>query len=77
LADEIAERLPQAIPMSIALWDSNTIAAYLKMSSRQVSEHIATLPDFPKAIRLPLGKYGSRPRWKAAEVIEWVEKYQK
>ena len=33
---------------------------------------IAYLPDFPKAIRLPSGKGLGHPRWKATEVIGWV-----
>lgn len=79
LAEEIAERLRQAIPLSIALWDINTIAIYLKVSSRHAAERIVVLPDFPKAIRLPSrgGEGIGHPRWKAAEIIEWVEKYQK
>jgi predicted DNA-binding transcriptional regulator AlpA len=77
LAEEIAERLRQAIPLSIALWDMSTIAAYLKVTQRHVGERIVCLPSFPKAIRLPSAKGNSHPRWKAAEVIDWVEKYQK
>jgi hypothetical protein len=77
LAEEIAMRIRPAIPLSIDLWDAETIGAYLKKSSRQVRERYAPLPGFPQAIRLPSGgAEKSHPLWKALEVIKWAEKYQ-
>ncbi len=77
LADEISQRIRPAIPLSIDLWDSETIASYLKKSSRQVRERYAVMPGFPQAIRLPSGgTEKSHPLWKASEVIRWAEKYQ-
>lgn len=77
LADAIAERTKPSIPLSIELWDIDTIAAYMKLSTSSVRERFACLPDFPRAIRLPskLGKK-AHPLYKAKEVIEWVNKYQ-
>lgn len=77
LAAAIAGRIAPAIPIDVDLWSSDQIAAYLKRDRRQVTERIAALPDFPKAIRLPaLGGGRSQPLWRAVEVIEWANSYQ-
>jgi hypothetical protein len=74
LAAALAEQLRRAIPLSVDLWDFETIGRYLKRNPDSVRTRIACLPDFPKAIRLPSEK-GNRahPLWKAAEVIKWAE----
>jgi hypothetical protein len=74
LAGEIAARVSPRIPLSVDLWDIETVAAYLKISVSRMRNHYAALPDFPPAIRLPgvKGKYG-HPRWKAMDVIRWAE----
>lgn len=79
LIDEIASAVlaRTRIPLDIDLWDTETIANYLKRSVRQVSERIVCLPTFPRAIRIPSGGPGrSQPLWKATEVIAWAEKHQ-
>ena len=67
-----------SIPLRIDLWGAKQIAAYLKVTPRQVLERYALLPGFPRAIRLPSisGKRGAPPRWKAWEIIKWVESFQ-
>ena len=71
------ERLMRpAIPVEYDLWDSDTIAAYLKCSAAHVMQRYAPLPNFPQTIRLPTGGSRGTPRWKAADVIAWAEKYQ-
>jgi ABC-type Fe3+ transport system substrate-binding protein len=76
LAAAVAERVAPRIPIEIDLWSASEIAAYLKLSERQVTERYAPLPDFPKAYRLPTPSGGSgHPRWKAHEVIAWAERY--
>jgi len=75
--DTLAKLVRPSIPVEYDLWDSASIGAYLKMDDRQVMAQYASRPDFPQAIRLPMKDGGKgRPRWKAAEVIKWVEKYQ-
>ena len=64
-----------SIPVNVDLWDSETIAAYLKCSVSQVMQRYAPRPDFPRTIRLPSDRRGS-PRWKATEVIEWAESFR-
>lgn len=76
LAAELAARIRPAIPLSVDLWDAETIATYLKVSKKQVLERYAPLPDFPRAIRLPAATGKGHPRWKASDVIDWAEKYQ-
>lgn len=61
-------------PISIALWDTNDIAAYLKRSKDRVYSDIVCLPTFPKPIRLPV-KGRAQALYKAREVIAWTEKH--
>jgi len=77
IADEILERLKPSIPIEYALWSTKEIGEYLQRPAQVVRERIVCLPGFPEAIRLPNIDGGkSFPRWKAAEVIEWVESHQ-
>ena len=77
LASAIAKKLAPAISLDIDLWSAAEIAAYLKISPRQVTERMVLIPSFPRAIRLPaFGGGRSRPRWKGAEVVAWVERHQ-
>lgn len=63
------------IPLSIDLWDVDTIALYLKRETRHVREKIVCMPEFPKSIILPSS--GPRfPLWKATEVIAWAEAHR-
>lgn len=74
LATALAAQLPPPIPIEIDLWDVATIARLLKRNESQVRNRLVCLPDFPKAIRLPVP---SGPRlYRAAEVLAWVSKYQ-
>lgn len=85
LAEEVAKLLAKKMkkskkvepPTEIDLWDADTIATYLMVTPRQVTERIVVMPDFPNAIRLPTitGSKG-HPRWKAVEVIAWVHQYR-
>ena len=54
------------IPVSVALWDSELAAQYLRVSRSHFLQRIAPQPDFPR----PSRKLG-HPRWKASEVIAW------
>jgi predicted DNA-binding transcriptional regulator AlpA len=75
IATAVAARVK--VPLGVQLWSSDEIAAYLCVSKRQAAEKIVMLPGFPQPIRLPVLKGGrGHPRWKAAEVIEWVDRFQ-
>lgn len=76
LAIAVAESIRPAIPLSIDLWDIETIAALLKRNPQVVRERMACLPDFPKAIRLPTTKGRAQPLYNAKEVITWAQSYQ-
>ena len=77
LAAAVAHHLRSPIPLSIDLWDFETIGLYLKREPKTVRMRIACLPDFPKPIRLPAENGPSaRPLYKATEVIAWAEKHR-
>jgi hypothetical protein len=77
LVEELAKISRPAIPVEIDLWDTRTVAAYLKRSEAVVRERIACLPDFPKAIRPPSTKaVRGQPLWEAKEVIAWARGYK-
>lgn len=74
---ELDKRIKPTIPLEVALWSTKEIGEYLQRPAQVVRERIVTLPGFPEAIRLPNGAGGRCfPRWKAAEVIAWVESHQ-
>lgn len=76
LAEEVAKRIPPAIPLNVDLWDMSMIAAFLKRDTQVVRERMACLPSFPKAIRLPTKNGRAQPLYKAKEIIEWTNAYQ-
>lgn len=63
-----------AVPISIALWDTEAIAVYLCRSINRVRSDIVCLPTFPRSIRLP-GNGKSQALYKAREVVVWAESY--
>ena len=73
LADAMAKRAKE-LPVSVALWDTAAIGAYLRRSINRVRTDIVCLPSFPRPIRLPVpGK--SQALYKAREVIAWAESH--
>lgn len=77
LLERLAAPAPSSSPLqpiSIALWDTNDIANYLKRSRDRVYNDIVCLPGFPKPIRLPV-KGRAQALYKAREVIAWTEKH--
>lgn len=77
LAAALSKHIIRPIPIHVELWSAAEIAAYLKVSPRQVIDRYSKLPDFPRAIRLPSLSGGcGHPRWKASDVIAWSQKYQ-
>ena len=77
LAAAIADKIRPAVPFEHQLWTTEEIAAYLKVSTSKVYQRYASQPDFPGRIELPTSEgRRSHPRWKAIEVIRWVESYK-
>jgi len=65
------------IPLEIALWDAKTIATYLRRDSvKSVLETVVVVPGFPRPVRIPTTRGPGQPRWKAVEVIAYVESFQ-
>ena len=62
------------LPIEIQLWTTQDIGSYLKIAPNKVVQRYASLPDFPKRIEIPTAEGRiTHPRWKAVEVIRWVE----
>lgn len=82
IAQAVAARVRPTLPLGVALWDIEHIAAYLVRAPKVVRDRVVTLPDFPKPIRIPSTQSGKQdqskahPRWKASEVIAWAESYR-
>lgn len=77
LAEELAKHIRPQFPIEIALWDLETVAAYLRRSHAVVRSRIVCLPDFPKAIRPPSTRSERGfPLYEAKEVIAWAKKYK-
>jgi hypothetical protein len=49
----------------------------LKVGPRQVVDRYSNLPGFPEAIRLPSERGQGRKRWKAGEIIAWVDQLER
>lgn len=64
---------PAPLPVSVDLWDTSHISAYLKRSPDRVRSDILCLPTFPRPVRLPVK--GARALYKAREVIAWAESH--
>ena len=76
LAVAIANRIQPAVPFEYELWTTKEIGNYLKVAPDNVVSSFACMPDFPRRIQLPIASGGkSHPRWKAIEVVNWVEGY--
>lgn len=76
LADAIADRIRPVVPIEHQLWTTKEIGEFLMISPNKVVERYASLPDFPKRIELPTAEgRKTQPRWKAKDVINWVEGY--
>lgn len=59
------------------LWDAETVAAYLGYKTRYFLESVSLVAGFPPAIRFPVaGGRKSRPRWKAKEIMKYIDSYQ-
>lgn len=82
IAQAVAACVRPTLPLGVALWDVEHIAAYLVRAPKVVRDRVVTLPDFPRPIRIPSVQSGkqdqskAQPRWKASEVIAWAESYR-
>ena len=66
-----------SVPIQVALWDVEHVAAYFCRSPSYVKEEIACLPDFPAPIRLPTGKRNrGHALYEASEVIAWAKQFK-
>lgn len=79
IAQAVAQHIAPAVPLSVALWDIATIAAYLHRSEQHTRQWIVTMDGFPRPIRIPSGKVTSteraRPLWRSKDVVDWAESH--
>lgn len=76
LLDHLTKPQAAPFPVTIDLWDTRTIAAYLKRSVDTVRDDIVTLLTFPKPIWLPVkSRTRAHALYKAREVIAWAERH--
>jgi len=61
------------LPLEAQYWTVEDIAEALKVSKSQVYQRIAPQPSFPAARRIPTVSGRGHPRWKATEVLAWIE----
>ena len=71
LDELIAATKAAAIPLDARWLDATGVGALICQEPRYVLERLAPRPDFPKASRI------GQPRWKASEVLEWMESTRK
>jgi hypothetical protein len=76
LAKEIAGYISPRFPQSIELWDAKLVGDYLGVIAEYVLGRYAPRGDFPKSYRLPAKSGRGHPRWKAEEIIDWIERYR-
>lgn len=62
------------IPLDAQYWTADDVAEVLKVSKSQVLQRLAPLPSFPRARRIPTTEGRGHPRWKATEVLDWIER---
>jgi hypothetical protein len=74
LIEAIGALARPAVPIDIAFWDIDMVAAYLCREAQHVRTRVACLPGFPEVIRLPSSGAGrSHPLYRASEVQAWAE----
>ena len=69
LAREIAMRMAPD-----ALLDAEDVAAWFKVAPRYVTEELAKVPGFQKAVRVPRPGGGKgHPRWPRAQIAAYID----
>jgi len=70
----LIELVQPSIPITVDIWSSKECAAYLKVTPKYFMDNIASHPDFPEPKRIVKVNGEMRPRWKAMDVIKYVER---
>lgn len=69
--DRLTAAVLTGVPVDKRLWTSDACSQYLGYSRSHFLQKIAPRPDFPRPHQVGDGDKGRR--WKAADVIEWVD----
>jgi predicted DNA-binding transcriptional regulator AlpA len=70
---EAIRNLAPTVPLNRAIWSPDDVADYLRVARRTVAEKYANDPKFPRPIRLNVTGNRGMLRWKASEIMAWVE----
>jgi hypothetical protein len=77
LADAVAARIADAVPLDQQVWTLTRVAKYLGRHVETVRESMACLPSFPRAIHLPgRGEGRGKALYNAGEIIKWAHSYR-
>ncbi|WP_374425059.1 hypothetical protein [Chromobacterium sp.] len=66
--------LGASVPVDKALWAPAACAQYLGVSERHFSERLSLRPGFPEAFNVSSGGQRMDLRWKAKDIMSWVER---
>lgn len=72
ISREIASNQRPTIALRDTYWSARQVGEYLDVSPRHVTERLSSLPDFPKAKRMPSEKGRGHLRWRASEIVAWM-----
>lgn len=70
---EVIRNLSPTVPLNRAMWSAVDVGSYLRVSPRTVVDHYKNLPGFPKYRQMPSKGTNGALRWKASEIISWME----
>ncbi|UTH73744.1 hypothetical protein [Chromobacterium sp. IIBBL 290-4] len=62
------------VPVDKVLWSPAMCAKYLGVSERHFSERLSLQRGFPEAFNVAAGEKRMDLRWKAKDIMSWVER---
>ncbi|WP_434627520.1 helix-turn-helix transcriptional regulator [Chromobacterium sp. CV08] len=68
------ESLGAHVPVDKAIWSPATCAQYLGVSERHFAERLALKPGFPEPFNISAGERNLVARYRAKDIIAWVER---
>jgi len=71
---EITNKIGELIPEEKVMLSAKDISLILRYEPKYFRQDIATQKTFPKPFKLKIGNRKSGLRWKATEVLDWIEK---
>lgn len=69
--------LAEAQLLQQRMWDTEDVAAFLKLNVAYVRAHIVTQSTFPAPSEIPGAKKKAIRRWRPVDVQDWAEKWRR